>query len=400
MKKILRKYIPSDIWDTFRYIKNKFKRPIANYFKTNFRENVLISYITEPFKNGIHLRHTNQAEALEIAKVFNELGYNVDIVDYYYYEGNINYDKYSVIFGFGEPLEKSFYNRNHKILTIFYGTGMHVIHQNHATLKRIEEVYKKKGKWLLESARIVDKAWSVQTSLVDNIITLGNDEVVDSYQKYFSRKIYNIPISYYKIFDHEEILKNKNFEEAKNHFLWFGSSGLIHKGLDLLLEVFKEMPDLYLHICGPIDNEPKFKAIYYEELYNTKNIHTYGYVNIQSKSFKDIINKCAFIIFPSCSEGGGGSVINVMVYGLIPIVSTKASVRIKDFGIEIKELTHESIKESVIKAANLSEDEIEKRSIKCADDTINNHSIEKYSYELKRALIDILEKKNEKFNSG
>jgi hypothetical protein len=392
MKKFIKKYIPSKLWNILKYLHKKIKRPIRNYFKTNFRENVLISYITSPFKNGINLTHTNQAEALEIARVFKELQYNVDIVDYYY-EGDLNYDKYSNIFGFGEPLINSFYRRNHKILTIYYGTGMHVIHQNYATLKRIEEVYKKKGKWLLESGRIVNKAWSVQTSLVDNIITLGNDEVVNSYKKYFSRKIYNIPISYYKIFDQVKILKNKNFGNAKKHFLWFGSSGLIHKGLDLLLEVFKELPNLNLHICGAIDSEPKFKAIYYKELYNTKNIHTYGYQNIQSKSFKDIISKCAFVVFPSCSEGGGGSVINVMVYGLIPIVPTTASVRIKDFGIEIKELTHESIKESVIKAASLSQDEIKKRSLKCANDTINNHSIEKFSYELKRALLDILGKK-------
>jgi len=394
MKKLVKRYIPPVLWDVLKFAHKKYKRPIKNYFKTNFKENVLISYITYPFKKGINLGHSNQAEALEIAKVFRELGYNVDIVDYYY-EGNLNYDKYSVIFGFGEPLINSFYHRSHEILTIYYGTGMHVIHQNNATLKRIEEVYKKKGKWLLESGRIVDKAWSVQTSLVDNIVTLGNDEVVNSYQKYFSRKVYNIPISYYKIFDHVEILKNKNFREAKNHFLWFGSSGLIHKGLDLLLEVFKEMPDSHLHICGIIDSESKFKTSYYEELYNTKNIHTYGYQNIQSKSFKDIISKCAFIIFPSCSEGGGGSVINVMVYGLIPIVTKMASIRIKDFGIEIKKLTHKSIKESVIKATNLTEGEIKERSLKCANDTINNHSIEKFSYELKKALIDILEKKNE-----
>ena len=391
MKKIIKKYIPPDIWDIFRYIKNKFKRPVKNYFKTNFREDVLISYITSPFKNGIHLRHTNQAEALEIAKVFKELRYNVDVVDYYY-EGNLNYGKCSIIFGFGEPLEKSFYNRNHKILTIYYGTGMNTIYSNFFTLKRIEEVYKKKDKWLLESGRIVDKAWSVQTSLVDSIITLGDDEVVNSYQKYFSRKIYNIPNSYYKTFDHEEILKNKNFRDAKNHFLWFGSSGLIHKGLDLLLEVFKEMSDFQLHVCGPIDNEPKFKNCYYEDLYNTKNIHTYGFINIQSKSFKDIISKCAFIIFPSCSEGGSSSVINVMVYGLIPIVTNTAGIRFKDFGIEIKELTYASVKESIIKATSLSEDEIKERSLKCANDTINNHSIEKYSSELKKALIDILKK--------
>lgn len=399
MKKFIKKYISSDLWDIFRFVHNKFKRPIKNYFKTKFRENVLVSYITYPFKNRINLRHTNYAEALEIAKVFRELKYNVDIVDFRY-EGNLNYNKYSVIFGFGEPLEKSFYNRNHRILTIYYGTGMHTNYSNFFTLKRIEEIYKKKGKWLLESGRIVDKAWSVQTSLVDNIITLGNDEVVSSYQKYFSRKIYNIPVSYYKIFDHEEILRNKYFEDAKNHFLWFGSSGLIHKGLDLLLEVFKELPNLNLHICGPVDNELKFKDIYYEELYNYNNIHTYGFLDIGSETFKDIIKQCAFIIFPSCSEGEPSSIINVMLYGLIPIVTNTAGIKIKDFGIEIKELTHERIKELIIKAVNLNEDEIEKRSMKCADDTINNHSIEKYSYELKKALIDILEKKNKKFNSG
>jgi len=160
-----------------------------------------------------------------------------------------------------------------------------------------------------------------------------------------------------------------------------------------LLEIFKELPYLHLHVCGSIDNEPKFKAIYYEELYNTKNIHTYGFINIQSKSFKGIVNKCAFTIFPSCSEGEPSSIINVMVYGLIPIVTNTAGIRIKDFGIEIKELTHENIKESVIKAANLSEDEIKKRSLKCANDTINDHSIKKFSYELKKALIDILGKK-------
>lgn len=80
-----------------------------------------------------------------------------------------------------------------------------------------------------------------------------------------------------------------------------------------------------------------------------------------------------------------------MVYGLIPIVTNTAGIRIKDFGIGIKELTHESIKEAVIKAANLTEGEIKKRSLKCANDTVINHSIKKYSYELKKALIEILE---------
>jgi len=153
MKKIIKKYMPSYLWDILKAVHKIVKKPIRNYFKTSCKENFFFFYITYPFKNGIKLRHTNYAEALEIAKVFNELGYNVDIVDYYY-EGNLDYNKYLVIFGFGEPLENSFYYRKHKkLLTIFHGTGMYVIHQNHATLKRIEELYKK-SKWLLESGRI------------------------------------------------------------------------------------------------------------------------------------------------------------------------------------------------------------------------------------------------------
>jgi len=110
----------------FRSIIKKFRRrQISNYLKTHYKKNALISYITHPFNCGINLTHTNYAEVLEIAKVFHELSYNVDIVDYDY-EGNLDYDKYSVIFGFGEPLVNSFYHRNHKILTIYYGTGMHV----------------------------------------------------------------------------------------------------------------------------------------------------------------------------------------------------------------------------------------------------------------------------------
>jgi hypothetical protein len=395
MKNFIKKYTHSHLRGIFRLMCRKFKRPIINYYKTNYTENVLISHITHCFKKGIDLTHTNQVEALEVARVFKELGYNVDIVDYYF-EGNLKYNKYSVIFGFGEPLISSFYSTNNKIIRIYYGTGMHVIHQNYATLNRIEEVYKKKGKWLLESGRIVDKAWSAQTSLVDNIIvTLGNEKAVELYQRYFPRKIYNIPVSYYKEFDHENIIQSKDFKDAKKHFLWFGGSGLIHKGLDLLLEVFKELPDLNLHIGGSIDNEPGFKECYYEELYKMKNIHTYGFIKVNSEAFKNIVKKCAFIIFPSCSEGIPGSVINVMVYGLMPIVPSVAGIRIKDFGIEIKELTRESIKESIIKAVNLSEKEIEKKSLACANDTTENYSIEKYSYEFKRVLIDILGRKNE-----
>ncbi|MFH1666483.1 MAG: hypothetical protein ABIA17_02800 [Elusimicrobiota bacterium] len=106
----------------------------------------------------------------------------MDIVGFYDEADGIDYSNHSVIFDFGDPLVNSFYKRNRHITTIYYGTGMHVVSQNHTTLKRVEEVFKKNGVWMPESRRIVDEAWSVQTTLVDNIITLGNEEVINSYR--------------------------------------------------------------------------------------------------------------------------------------------------------------------------------------------------------------------------
>ncbi len=367
-----------------------FSRFVRNYYRTNYSQNVLISYLTHPFRKGTHLSHTNTSESLTIARVLRDLNFNVDIVDYYN-EYPIDYSRYDIIFGFGEPLINSFYRRKRKILTIYYGTGMHVCHQNHATLKRIKEVYSKKGQWILESGRIVDKAWSVQTSLVDSIIVLGNKIAQQSYKKYFQKTVHIVQASFYSIHDPFDIINEREYKSAQKHFLCFSGSGFIHKGIDLLLETFNLLPKLHLHICGPIEKEEKFKSVYYKELYELPNIHTYGFINIKSKLFTELLIKCAFTIFPSCSEGGSASVINVMGNGgLIPIVSREATIEIKDFGILIDEISNEGVKEAILKAKFLSEQEVAERSIKCAKDTIVEHSIERFSTSIYKTLKKII----------
>lgn len=376
---------------TLACLYKKYKnRLILNHFKTTFKQNVLISYIVYPFRRGINLSHTNLIESLEIAQVFKDLNFNVDVANYDY-EGKIDYHKYDIIFGFGEPLINSYYKTDKKILRIYYGTGMHVCHQNYATIKRIEEVYNKKGQWVLESGRIVDKTWSVQTSLVDCMVVLGNNIVIESYKKYFPKTIYSIPASFYHVIDANAVIENKDYEEARYHFWWFGSGGLIHKGLDLLLEIFIELPEYYhLHICGPVKNETKFEQCFLDELYNTKNIHTYGFLSLDSPIFKELCKKCAFTIFPSCSEGNPTSVINLMANGIIPLVTETAGVRTEDFGIKIKKLNKESIVDAIYKAVTMDKNEIKERSIKCFQYTRDNHSIENFSKQLKSALMDIL----------
>jgi glycosyltransferase involved in cell wall biosynthesis len=369
--------------------KRIFRSPIVNYYNTSYPRNALISYITNPFREGINLSHTNSFESMVIGKIINGAGYNVDIADYDY-EGRIDYSKYDLIFGFGEPLINSFYHRKKKIISVYYGTGMHLITQNTNTLNRIKEVFDKKEVWLPGSGRIVDKAWSIQTTLVDAMVLLGNEEVTKTYSPYFQGKIYNIPASFYKVINYEEVISSKDFRKAKTHFLWFGSSGMIHKGLDLLLDVFSKREDIQLHICGPLEGEPEFRQIYNNELLKTANIYYHGFVSLNFPLFKELLQKCAFVVFPSCSEGGSPSVLNVCGNGgLIPLLSKEASIDMDNLGFIFNKINIESIKFTIDQALLLTEEEIKDRSIKCYELISRNHSQDNYESELNKCIKEI-----------
>jgi hypothetical protein len=370
--------------------KRIFRSSIINYYKTSYPRHALISYITTPFRKGINLSHTNTFESMEIGKAINEAGFNIDVADYDY-EGNIDYLKYDLIFGFGEPLINSFYKREKKIITVYYGTGMHVNTQNYNTLKRVKEVFNRKGVWLPESGRIVAKSWSIQTTLVDAMILLGNEEVTNTYSPYYKGKIFNIPASFYNINDYEGIDSSKDFNKAKTHFLWFGSSGMIHKGLDLLLEIFSKRNDIHLHICGPLEGEPEFKKAYNKELLKTANIHYHGFVSLNSSLFKELLNKCGFVVFPSCSEGGSPSVLNICGNGgLIPLLSKEASIETDGFGFVFDSINIESIQFTINQALQLTDKELKERSIKCYEVISKSHSQTKYSNELRKCISEII----------
>lgn len=384
--------VMSNTWNIIK--KDLLKTPIINYFGTNYNQNVLITYITYPFKKGSHIRHTNSVEAIEIARVFDKLKYNVDIADYDY-EGYLDYNKYELIFGFGEPLVKSFYQNNKSPIRIFYGTGRHHVHQNQDSLKRIKEVAEQKGKWLLESARLAEKTWTPATTLVDAIVTLGNEDARNSYGQFYDGDIYSLEPSIFILHDCSEIIKKKNYDEARKNFLWFGSSGMIHKGLDLLLEYFSKNRQINLHICGPLEDEPEFKKAYQKEISNMENIFVYGFVEMNTALFKSLIEKCAFVIYPTSSEGGSPSVLNVSGNGgLIPIVTKEATIDIDDFGILMEAPNISSVELAINKALKLSPVEMRHLSNKCGKAISERHSLNAFANNFKNIIQIILSDKN------
>lgn len=346
IKRILKKYFPG-VFSLFRviYIYNVNNKMISNVNKTNYKKYALLSYITVPFKAD-SFAHSNYFEAKSWAEILSELGYDVDVINYDSSK-NLDLSKYEIICGFGNVFQQYFEGAyNKKIKTIYYATGMHVHHQNQATLQRVKSVYDSKGVWLGKSARFVEKTWTHQTLLVDGIIALGNEKGANSFKEHYNGVVLSIPAPFYHVFDAEEFINQRSLN-ADRHFLWFGSSGLIHKGLDLLLDYFSNHDDLTLHICGPIENEIDFINVYKKELFETQNIITYGFVDINSDRFVNILKKCSFVIFPSCSEGGCVSVLTAIGNGgLIPIISHETTISTNN-EIWIENLTYDGVDKSI-----------------------------------------------------
>jgi len=368
------------------------KKIVKNYFNTNNRYNALLSYIINPFTHKTSLAHTNYYEVKTIARILNEIGYNVDIIQYEF-NGKLDLRHYDLICGFGDIFKKYFENsiKNKTIKTFYYGAGMHVCHQNNASLNRVKDVYNKKGIWLGQSSRFVEKTWTHQTSLVDGIVALGNEVCADSYKKHFNGKVLSVLAPFYMIQDAQQIISTRK-QDANKHFLWFGSSGLIHKGLDLLLDYFKQHSELYLHVCGPIEREKDFTEVYQDELFNTENIKVHGFVDIKSEKFRNILRSCNYVIYPSCSEGGSPSVLTVIGNGgLLPIITKESSIS-TGFEIWIPEFSYSGIDIAVNKVLEMTQNEVLEYQQKSLEYVLTNNSLEKYYTTLKKSIIEIIGK--------
>jgi hypothetical protein len=363
-------------------------KPIYNYFKKSNTKNVLISYIVRPFNEGFYYNHTNGFEALEIAQIFDEFDYNVDVADWLYPEHDIDYRKYDVIFGFGEPMEMSFRDINCRAMHIYYGTTCYPPFQNSESIKRLQEAALKKGKYFTGSTRI-DKVHYLSLFLSEFVIVKGNKFVSNTYENALNKKVFNLNTSSIKVFDID--LDKKNFEIARKNFIWFGSAGFIHKGLDLVLEFFRANPHLNLHICAKMSIDEHFQKTYYEELYNTPNIFTHGFVDIRSEKFIELIYECAFLIFPSCSEGGCAGQVNLMRNGgLIPILTENCGLDIESYGYIIPKIDIESIENTISETYKIGIDEMKKKSQSALHYTETFHTLESFKFNLKQILLNIL----------
>ena len=121
---------------------------IRNVYHRQYNKKVLISYITSPFTEELHDKHTNVLECYTACQIFDELKFIVDVIDYNAFDKEIVYSEYDVIYGFGESLERFFYSDSfkidNKIRTIVYGTGCDTVYSNKVSLSRVYEFLRRR----------------------------------------------------------------------------------------------------------------------------------------------------------------------------------------------------------------------------------------------------------------
>jgi glycosyltransferase involved in cell wall biosynthesis len=335
---------------------------------------VLLAYILEPFQRQqgepVSTSHAHHGESILIAETWLKHGYSVDVIDYRNHEF-IPRERYDFFVSARTHLETIAARLPDGCVKIAHLDTTHYAFNNQAAYARVLALALRRGT-SLPSIRVIEHNRAIECA--DYGIVLGDPFVVGTYS-FAGKPLFALPVP--AAVSHPSPA-GKNLDACRNNFLWFGSSGFVHKGLDLVLEAFAGMPDMKLTVCGPISSDNAFERLYHTELYCTPNIRTAGWVDLSGTEFSDIVQNCAAVIFPSCAEAQASSVINCMRAGLIPVVTRETGIPVGDYGITLENASVKEIRSAVQRLAALTSEELHLRAQRTWDYAAAHHSHEAY----------------------
>ncbi|HZS12637.1 MAG TPA: hypothetical protein VFA38_10330, partial [Nitrospirales bacterium] len=348
---------------------------------------MLLSYIVDPFLDPSKLvatNHTNYWEAVKIAESYLNLGFRVDVVAF----GNRTFvpeKPYDVVIDSRHNLERWTPLVGPDCVRVFHIDTSHILFHNAAESQRLLALQQRRAV-TLQPHRFERPNLGIEHA--DCATLLGNEATERTF-RYAGKPMYRLPVpSAYRW----PWPKDKDWAACRRRYLFLASAGMVHKGLDLVLEAFAARPEFELFVCAPVDPRPlglhyrtaqphnvspdtnrfayagamyeeqDFRRAYARELYETPNIHTVGWVDVASPQFLDLVSSCAGIIHPSCSEGASTAVVTGMHAALIPILTYESGIDTGEFGFTLDPVSVEHLGDAVARLAALSPSLVEKRA--------------------------------------
>ncbi len=309
----------------------------------NPRGRALLSYIVDPLldpEREIEHSHTHYWESMTMARILVEQGWAVDAISW----TNLGFQPscdYDLVIDVRLNLERLAPLVGPACVKLLHSDTAHWSVHNAAQEARYRALEERRGVSLLRHKQLPENR---AIEHADLCTYLGNDFTRATYA-FAGKPMFRIPVSVPFQYPWAD---DKDFEAVRRRFLWFGSGGLVHKGLDLVLEAFAGLDGFELIVAGPIQHERDFERTYAGELYRTPNIRTLGWVDTHPDHFPALAAQCLGLVYPSCSEGGGSSALTCMHAGLVPLITPQTSVDLTpERGVLLREASIEGIREAV-----------------------------------------------------
>lgn len=305
---------------------------------------MLLSYHPDSFErllggDSLDRHHITDWHGFQIARTFLDLGFEVDVI-HFLDENFLPEHRYDVMVDVMVNLGRLADHVGADCKKFLHPHGAHWTVNNARTYARHAAMAERRGVSIFPERAFVPNK-SVERA---DYITCRGGEWGRSTFAFSSTPVWAVPqVTPAAI--HEFI--ERDISRCRGRFVFLGGRGMVHKGLDLLLEAFADMPQCHLTICGDVVKEPHFHAAYRKELWSLPNIKTLGYTDTLSDEFRNACSQAIAMIIPSASELGCGSAIAGMMNGLIPVVTRSTDVDTKDIGFCITNESVEGIKEVV-----------------------------------------------------
>jgi glycosyltransferase involved in cell wall biosynthesis len=314
------------------------------------RGRVLFSYLEAPLRWAEDKPefefHSNWWESREIARILVEEGYAVDAINWAD-DAFVPTRTYDVVFDISRNLGRLAPLVPPSALKILHCTGSDAEYQNAAEARRVDALRQRRGgSYTVQRTVAAREAQSRSLEVADACSLLGNDHTLATYPQRFRAKMRTVTVSA------SDLGPNRKgpgaFVPPAHEFLWFFGWGAVHKGLDLLLEVFAANPQWTLNVVGNALDEPEFVRLYERELTALPNIRAHRFLRPGGPEFGEILRRCFSVVAPTCSESISAAVVTCLQAGLFPIISRDAGVSLPPgCGIYLEACSLEEIEAAV-----------------------------------------------------
>lgn len=275
-----------------------------------------------------HITHGVQVEFSVVLKSLIDMGYMIDIVDVRDSSmlENLEEESYDLIIGLCSAQAGKVFKTHQEAMKIFYSNGFRgskAFEAEGARIRYFKERHPNFGKIFRRVAPVSIEQEIDYFKNMDKLLLIGGQRTKESYLGIVSED--KITCLNGVAIRNNFFVDNRDISTTKNKFVWFGSSGVILKGLDVIIDAFSMISNAELYIYGVSKEEEPFVRKLIKKS-SASNIHLCSFVIIDSEEFCSLMNSISFFIFPSACEGNSGSGLTCMAHGLIPVVTKSAGL--------------------------------------------------------------------------